>query len=182
MQYFYLAGNPEDEFQQQGQGRRQQQQHQQHEQQNNNNNVLSGFSSELLADVFNMDVQTIRKLQGSEEERRPRKNIVKVDGELQVIRPPRSRQEQEREEEREHRQSGRGRDVDNGLEETLCTLRLRENIGDASRADIYNPEAGRISTLNSNKLRLLNWLQLSAERGKLNRVIIIIIIIIIIIN
>ncbi|GMY06891.1 11S globulin seed storage protein Jug r 4-like isoform X1 [Fagus crenata] len=136
---------------------------------NMNNNVLSGFSSELLADVFNMDVQTIRKLQGSEEERRPRKNIVKVDGELQVIRPPRSRQEQEREEEREHRQSGRGRDVDNGLEETLCTLRLRENIGDASRADIYNPEAGRISTLNSNKLRLLNWLQLSAERGKLNR-------------
>ena len=84
MQYFYLAGNPEDEFQQQGQGRRQQQQHQQHEQQNNNNNVLSGFSSELLADVFNMDVQTIRKLQGSEEERRPRKNIVKVDGELQI--------------------------------------------------------------------------------------------------
>ncbi|GMY06895.1 11S globulin seed storage protein Jug r 4-like isoform X1 [Fagus crenata] len=136
---------------------------------NMNNNVLSGFSSELLADVFNMDVQTIRKLQGSEEERRPRKNIVKVDGELQVIRPPRSRQEQEREEEREHRQSGRGRDVDNGLEETLCTLRLRENIGDASRADIYNPEAGRISTLNSNKLQLLNWLQLSAERGKLNR-------------
>ena len=178
MQYFYLAGNPEDEFQQQGQGRRQQQQHQQHEQQNNNNNVLSGFSSELLADVFNMDVQTIRKLQGSEEERRPRKNIVKVDGELQVIRPPRSRQEQEREErqererEREHRQGGRGRD--NGLEETLCTLRLRENIGDASRADIYSPEAGLISTLNSNKLRLLNWLQLSAERGKLYGVIIII--------
>ncbi|GMY06269.1 11S globulin seed storage protein Jug r 4-like isoform X2 [Fagus crenata] len=179
--FFYLAGNPDDEFQESGQGRRQQHQkgsdrrgnrkHGQRHEQQNNNNILSGFNSELLADILNVDVQTIRKLQGSEEERRSRKNIVKVDGELQVIRPPRSRQEQEREErqererEREHRQSGRGRD--NGLEETLCTLRLRENIGDASRADIYSPEAGLISTLNSNKLRLLNWLQLSAERGKL---------------
>nr|XP_023916637.1 13S globulin basic chain-like [Quercus suber] len=64
---------------------------------------------------------------------------------------------------------GRGRGHDNGIEETFCTLRLRENIHDPSHADIYNPEAGQISTLNSHNLVVLRWLQLSAEFGRLQR-------------
>ena len=108
---------------------------------------------------------------------------MKVKGRLQVARPPRSREErerlerqereQEREDEREQRESrrgGHGRGGYNGIEETLCTLRLRENIHDPSRADIYNPHAGRISTLNSYNLPVLRWLQLSAEFGRLQRV------------
>ena len=125
-----------------------------------------------------MDKETIRNLQGFHEDR---KNIVKVKGKLQVARPPRSREErerlerqereQEREDEREQRESqSRRGGRDNGIEETLCTLRLRENIHDPSRADIYNPKAGRISTLNSHNLPVLRWLQLSAEFGRLQRV------------
>ena len=104
---------------------------------------------------------------------------MKVKGKLQVARPPRSREErerlerqereQEKEDEKEQRESRRG-GRDNGIEETLCTLRLRENIHDPSRADIYNPKAGRISTLNSHNLPVLRWLQLSAEFGRLQRV------------
>ncbi|KAM4085241.1 hypothetical protein ACJW30_10G012000 [Castanea mollissima] len=219
--HFYLAGNPEDEFQlqgrsprgqrrqqQQGQGRRERGQ----QQQGQGNNLFSGFRTEDLADAFNVDEETIRNLQGFQEDR---KNIVRVKGRLQVARPPRSREEreglerqereqeredereqqresrrggreerereerqeereEEREQERERRESrrggrGRGRGRDNGIEETLCTLRLRENIHDPSRADVYNPQAGRISTLNSHNLPVLRWLQLSAVFGRLQR-------------
>ena len=161
-----------------------------------------------MAEVFNVNEDTIRNLQGLKEDR---SNIVKVKGRLQVARPPRSREErerlerqeredereqseshrgghgrgreereqeerqkereEEREQERERRESQRGgRGGYNGIEETLCTLRLRENIHDPSRADIYNPHAGRISTLNSHNLPVLRWLQLSAEFGRLQRV------------
>ncbi|KAF3950468.1 hypothetical protein CMV_023785 [Castanea mollissima] len=140
--HFYLAGNPEDEFQlqdrsprgqrqrrlqQQGQGRDERRRHQQHGQ---GNNVFSGFRTANLAEIFNVHEDTIRNLQGLQKDRG---NIVRVKGRLQVARPP------------------------------------RENIHDPSRANIYNPEAGRISTLNSHNLPVLHWLQLSAEFRRLHR-------------
>ncbi|KAM3683277.1 hypothetical protein ACB094_12G134200 [Castanea mollissima] len=167
--HFYLAGNPEDEFQlqdrsprgqqqrrlqQQGQGRDERRWHQQHGQ---GNNVFNGFRTANLAEIFNVHEDTIRNLQGLQKDRG---NIVRVKGRLQVARPPRSREERE-----QRRKRGR----DNGIKETLCTLRLRENIHDPSRANIYNPEAGRISTLNSHNLPVLHWLQLSAEFRRLHR-------------
>ncbi|XP_018827328.1 11S globulin-like [Juglans regia] len=182
---FYLAGNPDDEFRQEGQQeyeqhRRQQQHQQRHgepgqQQRGSSNNVFSGFDAEFLADAFNVDTETARRLQSNHDQRR---GIVRVEGNLQVIRPRWSREEQELEDrrerqrelewERERRQSRRtGGRFDNGLEETVCTLRLRENIGDPSRADIYTEQAGRISTVNSQNLPILRWLQLSAERGAL---------------
>ncbi|KAK4595356.1 hypothetical protein RGQ29_013704 [Quercus rubra] len=223
--HFYLAGNPEDEFQQQGRSPRGSQRHQQEQgqgrreggrhgqKQGQGNNLFSGFRAKDLAEVFNVNEDTIRNLQGLKEDR---SNIVRVKGRLQVARPPRSREErerlerqereqeredereqsesrrgghgrgreereqeerqqereEEREQERERRESqrgGRGGGGYNGIEETLCTLRLRENIHDPSRADIYNPHAGRISTLNSHNLPVLRWLQLSAEFGRLQK-------------
>ncbi|KAM3731072.1 hypothetical protein ACB098_12G134800 [Castanea mollissima] len=168
---------------QQGQGRDERRRHQQHGQ---GNNVFSGFHTADLAKIFNVHEDTIRNLQGLQKDRG---NIVRVKGRLQVARPPRSREERERledkkrekkrgnnaraqERERRKRQRGkrgRGRGRDNGIEETLCTLRLRENIHDPSRANIYNPEAGQISTLNSHNLLVLHWLQLSAEFRRLHR-------------
>ncbi|KAM4077363.1 hypothetical protein ACJW30_12G133300 [Castanea mollissima] len=168
---------------QQGQGCDERRRHQQHGQ---GNNVFSGFHTADLAEIFNVHEDTIRNLQGLQKDRG---NIVRVKGRLQVARPPRSREERERledkkrekkrgnnaraqERERHKRQRGkrgRGRGRDNGIEETLCTLRLRENIHDPSRANIYNPEAGQISTLNSHNLPVLHWLQLSAEFRRLHR-------------
>ncbi|CAN1131630.1 11S globulin [Linum perenne] len=54
-----------------------------------------------------------------------------------------------------------------GVEETFCSMRMRENIGDPSNADIFTPEAGRIRSINSHNLPVLRWIQLSAERGVL---------------
>ncbi|CAN1244967.1 11S globulin, partial [Linum grandiflorum] len=54
-----------------------------------------------------------------------------------------------------------------GSIETFCSMRMRENIGDPSNADIFTPQAGRIRSLNSHNLPVLQWIQLSAERGVL---------------
>ncbi|KAJ6352268.1 hypothetical protein OIU76_001473 [Salix suchowensis] len=124
----------------------------------NNNAATSSveWKQAYLLKLSNVDEQVARRLQ-NESDRRG--NIVRVKGGLQIVMPPSLRQE---EHEQEHRGEHR-----NGLEETMCTMRIRENIGDASRADVFTPEAGRISTLNSHKLPILRHIQLSADRGVL---------------
>ncbi|CAK7346396.1 unnamed protein product [Dovyalis caffra] len=165
---FYLAGNPEEEFQevQAGQQPRQggEQQTGREEEssrrhgQDQCNNIFCGMDTRFLAETFNINEQLATKLQSDSDKRG---NIVNVKGGLQFVRPPSLRQE-----EQEQRRCGeRGRC--NGLEETMCTMRIRENIGDPSRADVFNPEAGRISTVNSHNLPILQYVQLSAERGVL---------------
>lgn len=107
-----------------------------------------------------MDTETARRLQGQDDQRG---HIIRVERGLQVIRPPFSREEQEREE----RQQGRSA---NGLEETICSAKLRENIDNPEHADFYNPQVGRSTNLNSFKFPILRALQLSIERGVLRRV------------
>jgi len=55
----------------------------------------------------------------------------------------------------------------NGLEENFCTIKARVNIENPSRADSYNPRAGRISSVNSQKFPILNLIQMSATRVNL---------------
>ncbi|EXC31959.1 Legumin A [Morus notabilis] len=173
---FYLAGKPHNEFLQSS--RREQyregsqerrREEQQQEQGSHVNNVFSGFSVEFIQEAFNVDAETARRIQSQNDKRG---SIIRVKDRLQLVRPGRSREEQEhemrqeeqRQTEREHaRRQGGSRH--NGVEETFCTMRLRENIGDPSRADVYSPQAGRVSNVNSYNLPILNWLQLSAERG-----------------
>lgn len=125
-------------------------------------NIFNGFDTEILSEAFNVDVETIRKLQGQNEER----GVIVRAEELRLTLP----EESEQEERREQQQREGGRWPLNGLEETICTLKLRENIGHPSRSDVYNPRGGRVSTVNSLSLPILNFLQLSAERGTLYRV------------
>jgi len=248
-QVFYLGGNPEVEFPetQEGQQGRQQQRpsfpgrrggrHQQEEgseEQNEGSSVLSGFSSEFLAQALNTDQDTAKRLQSPRDQR---SQIVRVEGGLSIIspewqqedeeyerspeeeededegrsrhilRPGQSREERERDpsrpghsqEEREwdprrpghsqkerewdprhpgHSQEERERDPkrthgQNGLEETICSARIIENIARPARADLYNPRAGRISDVNSLTLPILRNLRLSAEYVLLYRVCIV---------
>ncbi|GER55093.1 11S globulin-like protein [Striga asiatica] len=88
---FFLAGNPtrgqhQEQYKQRGQGRPHQQLR----------NVFRGFDTETIAEVFKVDEETARKLQGQNEER---SHIVTVDEGLQVIRPPSEYSRREREEE-----------------------------------------------------------------------------------
>nr|BAF47692.1 glycinin A5A4B3 subunit [Glycine soja] len=86
-----------------------------------------------------------------EDEDQPRKSR---EWRSKKTQPRRPRQEEPRE---------RGCETRNGVEENICTLKLHENIARPSRADFYNPKAGRISTLNSLTLPALRQFQLSAQ-------------------
>ncbi|KAL4384970.1 hypothetical protein GQ457_15G025060 [Hibiscus cannabinus] len=181
---FNLAGNPEEEqrrlrrfAQQQIQGsrsEREEMEEEDDEEQDNRpsrkqssscNNLLCAFDQEFLAQAFNVDTSLIRRLQ---EVRGHKGSIIRVRDRLDVVSPP--RMEEEEREERQQEQRYRQRHPfarDNGLEETFCAMRMKENIADPERADIVNPQAGRLSTLNRYNLPILNALGLSAERGVL---------------
>lgn len=120
------------------------------------NNIFQGFDVEILADAFGVDMETARKLQSQNDKRG---KIVKVENGLQVVRPQISQEEE-----------GREYKTINGLEETICSMRIRENLDDPQRADAYVSRAGRLSSLNSLNLPILRNLQLSAERGILYKV------------
>ncbi|PHT44484.1 hypothetical protein CQW23_13642 [Capsicum baccatum] len=121
-------------------------------------NVFSGFDIEILSEAFGVCRETARKLQGQDD---MRGHIISVQEGLKVIRPPFS-QEQEQQQHGQY-------DPMNGIEETICSAKVRQNIDDPSHADIYNPHAGRFTTINSFTLPILRFLKLSASRGVLYR-------------
>lgn len=156
LQSFFLAGNPDREQEQEkeqyrlrGSKRGGEQSQQQF------GNVFRGFDVDTLAEVFGVDAETARNLRGENDERG---HIIRAERGLHVIQPP---HRAEREEERRH----------NGLEETICSAKVKENLDRTSRADVYNPSGGRFSSVNSFTLPILRFLQLSASRGVLYRVI-----------
>ncbi|TKY52739.1 Glycinin protein [Spatholobus suberectus] len=163
---FYLAGNPDTEHpetmiqqrQKKSAGGRKHGQHQQEEDEEEGGSVLSGFSKHFLAQSLSTDEDVAERLRSPDGER---KQIVKVKGGLSVVSP--KWQEQEQDEEEEERHTKKKGHVGNGLEETICTLKLHENIDHPARADFYNPRAGRISTLNSLTLPVLRLYDLSAQ-------------------
>lgn len=159
-QKFYLAGNPGAQAQHTVSLRERRLAH------NIGSNIFKGFDVELLAESFGVSLDTARQLQ-CENDRRG--SIVRVYEGLGVVRPPRTI---------------RGRWIvnnsttstdnnemmENGLEETFCSMRIRENIEDPERADVYTAVGGRISTITSFDLPILQHIKLSAKRGYLYRV------------
>ncbi|XP_071721058.1 11S globulin seed storage protein G3-like [Rutidosis leptorrhynchoides] len=169
---FFLAGNPGSQSQQQQGGRRQQQQDRsrrdpghrgQSQSQHSTGNIFNGFDTEILAEAFNVDQETAQKLQGQQDQRG---HIVNVGQDLQIVRPRQQRGPQQQQQ-RGPQRSRRGEGPFNGLEETICSMKLKENIDNPSHQDFVNPQAGRIANLNSFKFPILQALQLSAERGEL---------------
>ncbi|KAK1377109.1 Cocosin 1 [Heracleum sosnowskyi] len=154
-QRFFILGNP--------QGKQQGQQEQQLIQQFQGDSILKGFDAETLAQAFKMNRDMGSKLKGKNVKEG---HIITVEKELQVERPERQQQE-------EHSQQGegegQGKEHGNGLEETSCSVRIRVNLDNIDRADIFNPQAGHLISLNSHHLPILRDVQLSAERGHLRK-------------
>ncbi|XP_074567337.1 cocosin 1-like [Curcuma longa] len=128
-------------------------------------NLLSGFDVDFLAEALGVDREVVKKIQNPEDKRG---EIVHVERGLQVLHPSRSIEQQVQQQEEQEEQL-RGQCPRNGLEEAYCTMKNRENIADAMLADYYNPRAGRIATLNSQKLPILRFIQMSAARGQLRK-------------
>ncbi|KAF3570360.1 hypothetical protein F2Q69_00060459 [Brassica cretica] len=145
---FRLAGNnPQGGF-----GGPQQQQPQQ--------NMLNGFDPQVLAQALKIDVRLAQELQNKQDNRG---NIVRVRGPFQVARPPLRRSYES--EKWRHPRGPPQSPQDNGLEETICSMRTHENIDDPARADVYKPNLGRVTSVNSLTLPILQFVRLSATRG-----------------
>lgn len=135
------------------------------------NNILSGFDTELLAEAIGVSRETVRKLQSRNDERG---HIVRVERRLRVLRPSRSEEGEESGEKGERREREWKDKVEmsgNGFDEALCSMKMKENIGEPTKADVYKPNGGRITFLNSQKLPILKYIQMSANRGVLHKVI-----------
>ncbi|XP_047335808.1 13S globulin basic chain-like [Impatiens glandulifera] len=112
-----------------------------------------GIDNQFLADLFNVDLDTASKLGGENDNRG---HIVRVEKNFEVVCPKYQGEEQERRK-------------DNGMEETICTMKMRQNINNPALADVYNPRGGHITTFNSHSFPILNSVRLSAERVVLYR-------------
>ncbi|CAL9134873.1 unnamed protein product [Musa textilis] len=129
------------------------------------NNLLSGFELDPLAEALGVDRELVRKIQNLDDRRG---EIVRVASGLQVLQASWMREQEVPQPEREPRQECQeGRGCQSNLLEVYCTLKITQNIGDPRLADYFNPRAGRITTLNSQKLPILRFVQMSAVRGLL---------------
>ncbi|KAL5211840.1 hypothetical protein ABZP36_022687 [Zizania latifolia] len=161
---FLLAGNNKREQQQQVYSRSGEQQ------QHSGQNIFSGFNIELLSEALGINSVAATRLQSQNDQRG---EIIRVKNGLQLLKPSLAQQQEQAQsqyqqiqysEEQQQQTSTRGW---NGLDENMCTVRARFNVENPSRADTYNPRAGRITRVNSQKFPILNLIQMSATRVNL---------------
>ncbi|XP_076910549.1 uncharacterized protein LOC143568233 [Bidens hawaiensis] len=112
-------------------------------------NMFAGFDDEILHEIFDSEYDIVRQLKGLFDDR----GLIVLAENFHVLVP----EEQEQ----------FSPNVDNDIEQTICSTQLSANIGKPAFADVYNPRGGRISSLNSHKLPVLESFQLSAEKGLL---------------
>lgn len=110
-----------------------------------------------MAEAFDVPVETVRNMQKETN----RGLIVKVEGGMRMIRP-----------DEEGEQEGGGgmyneQGTDNGLEETICNMRIHQNLDTRGQADVYSRQAGRLHLVNMQKLPILRYMDMSAEKGHL---------------
>ncbi|KAK4732086.1 hypothetical protein R3W88_025074 [Solanum pinnatisectum] len=55
--------------------------------------------------------------------------------------------------------------IGNGLEENICTMKIRTNIETQRRADIFSRQAGKVNHVGRQKLSILEYIDMSASEG-----------------
>ncbi|XP_078152861.1 cocosin 1-like [Carex rostrata] len=149
------------------------------------NNILNGFDTRMLAEAFGVNIELARRLQSQTDKRG---EIVFVPQGLRMLRPSRSQEVQQQEFEEsmqgqeQYRERMQGQEeyygesmqgqwniTTNGLDEAFCTMKIRSNIDKPSRADYFNKRVGRVARVDSQKLPILNLVQMSATRVVLQR-------------
>ncbi|KAF2286813.1 hypothetical protein GH714_030485 [Hevea brasiliensis] len=121
----------------------------------------------LISEAFDIDSSIARKLCGENDNRG---NIVKVREKLNLVTPiSKSHGEREEKQKRENPRGGGGRGGLYDLEDSFCTLRMKENIDNPASADVYSPGVGRVSTVDSHNLAILKLLQLRANHVVLHK-------------
>uniref|UniRef100_A0A0D3F334 Cupin type-1 domain-containing protein n=1 Tax=Oryza barthii TaxID=65489 RepID=A0A0D3F334_9ORYZ len=135
--------------------------------QHSSQNIFNGFGTELLSEALGINTVAAKRLQSQND---LRGEIVHVKNGLQLLKPTLTQQQEQAQAQYQEVQYSEQQQTSsrwNGLEENFCTIKARVNIENPSRADSYNPRAGRISSVNSQKFPILNLIQMSATRVNL---------------
>ncbi|KAB8086669.1 hypothetical protein EE612_010116 [Oryza sativa] len=137
--------------------------------QHSGQNIFSGFGVEMLSEALGINAVAAKRLQSQNDQRG---EIIHVKNGLQLLKPTLTQQQEQAQAQDQYQQvqySERQQTSSrwNGLEENFCTIKARINIENPSRADSYNPRAGRITSVNSQKFPILNLIQMSATRVNL---------------
>lgn len=124
------------------------------------------LDASLVAKALRISEEIVKNMQKDN-----RKDFtVKVEGEgVKVMKPD--------EDQHEHEHVGGSRSLSegdnykiNGLEETICNIRINHLLDNPREADVFSLQAGRLNTVNMFKLPILKFLEMSAEKGRLNSV------------
>ncbi|CAN1292179.1 11S globulin seed storage protein 2 [Linum perenne] len=114
-------------------------------------NIFQGFDEELIAESFNVPAETVRRMQSDN-----RGMIVRCQEEMRFV----TEEEEQMQEMDRWRQS-------KGVEETYCSMKIKHNLEKPLQADVFTRDAGKINIVNRDKLPILGYLDMSAERGTL---------------
>ncbi|KAI3425657.1 uncharacterized protein J3R85_010026 [Psidium guajava] len=162
---FFLAGGYGGQGSQQGQqGRRQSRRY-------NIQNIFQAFDTELLAESYNVPMEIAQRLQ----QQNNRGIMIDVRERMRMVAPEEDdeydEEYEEEQEERMRRRRGQGGRwslaSQNGVEETFCTMKIKQNIDIRREADVFSRQAGRVNVVNMHKLPILRYMDMSAERGRL---------------
>ncbi|CAN1292175.1 11S globulin seed storage protein 2 [Linum perenne] len=113
-------------------------------------NIFQGFDEELIAESFNVPAETVRRMQSDN-----RGMIVRCQEEMRFVT------------EEEEQMQEMDRETENGVEETYCSMKIKHNLEKPLQADVFTRDAGKINIVNRDKLPILGYLDMSAERGTL---------------
>ncbi|CAN1292171.1 11S globulin seed storage protein 2 [Linum perenne] len=105
-------------------------------------NIFQGFDEELIAESFNVPAETVRRMQSDN-----RGMIVRC--------------------QEEGGRYSTNEETENGVEETYCSMKIKHNLEKPLQADVFTRDAGKINIVNRDKLPILGYLDMSAERGTL---------------
>lgn len=122
------------------------------------NNIFSGFDVEFLVEVFGVECEIINQMQGQKDNRG---NIIWVERDFKVLSFEWDVEEEEIRLERRYYycicDGGGGGWNGNGFEEIFCSVRLRENIDELRKVDVFNLQGGCLVFFNSYKLFIFNF-------------------------
>ncbi|XP_076923776.1 11S globulin seed storage protein 2-like [Bidens hawaiensis] len=119
-------------------------------------NLYAGFDTELLAEVFDSDLETVRAVQESGD--LGRGLVFKVKEPLHFDLPGEP-------------QLGEARvgSILNGLEEEVCSAKTVYDLDNLKEADVFSRQAGILNVVNEHEFPVLSYMDLSAEKGRLEK-------------
>ena len=128
---------------------------------------MAGFSTRSLAETLGVELETARKLQQNQRSRL----FARVEHGQQLSLPgparsrhPSPRQRDDHEMMQQLHETYNSSANENGVEEVVCSLRVKHNADNPEDADIYVRDGGRMNIVNRFKLPVLKYLGLGAER------------------